>query len=67
MILPTNHIANFRYICQRKQAYIEKCVIRENSTRTDHDYNIRDKVMVGRNQAYKYETPFQGPYENFQT
>ena len=29
--------------------------------------NIGDKVLVRRNQAYKYEAPFQGPYKIIQT
>ena len=66
MILPISHIENWRYMCHRKQAQVEKYIIRENSTRIDYDYNIGDKVMVRRNQAYKYETPFQGPYEIIQ-
>ena len=67
MILPINHIASWRYIRQRKQTQIEKDVICENSTRIDHDYRFGDKVLVRRNQAYKYETPFQGPYGIIQT
>ena len=66
MILPINHIENWGYIRQRKQSQIGKYVICKNSTRIDHDYNIGDKVMVRINQAYKYKTPFQGPYEIFQ-
>ena len=46
MILPINHIANWRLIHQHKQAQTEKYVIRENSTRVDHDYIIGDWVMV---------------------
>ena len=42
-------------------------MIRENSTRIYYDSNIGDKVMVRRNQAYKYETPFTGTYEIVQT
>ena len=53
MILPINNIENWRYIHQQKQTQIEKDVIRENSTRTDYYYNIGDKVLVRRNQAYK--------------
>ena len=67
MILPINHIANLIYICQRKQAQSEKDVISENSTRIDYNYNIEDKVMVRRDQAYKNETPFKGSYEIIQT
>ena len=42
---------------------IEKDVIRKKITRTDHYYRVGDKVMVRRNQAYKYETSFQSPFE----
>ena len=66
MILPINHIANWKYIRQQKQAQIEKGLICENSTRIDDDYNIGDKVMVRMNQYYKYKTLFQGPYEIIQ-
>ena len=66
MILPINPVVNWRYIRHQKQAQIEKYVIHENSTRIDYDYNIGDKVMVRRKQAYKYKTPFQGPYEIIQ-
>ena len=66
MILPINHISHWRYIRQRKQAQIEKCVIYKDSTRINYDYNIGDKVMVRRDKAYKYKTSFQGPYEIIQ-
>ena len=67
MILPINHILIWKYICQRKQEQIEKYVIRENFTRINCSYNIGDKVMVSRNQAYKCETTFQGLCEIIQT
>ena len=67
MILPINHIANWRYIRQQKQEQIEKYAIHKKTTRIDYDYNIGDSVMVRRNQAYKYETPFKGAYESIQT
>ena len=52
---------------QRKQAEIEKYIIHKNSTIIDYNYNVGDKVLVRINQAYKYETPFQGPYAIIQT
>ena len=63
MILPINHIANWICILEQKQIEIEKDVICKNSIIIYHDYNIGHKVMVRINQAYKYKTPFQGPYE----
>ena len=46
MILPIKHVAYFRYIRQRKPAQIDKDVIRENTTRINHDYRVGDKVMT---------------------
>ena len=66
MIPPINHTENWRYIRHRIQTHIKKDIIRENSTIIDYDCNIGDKVLVRRNQAYKYETLFQGPYEIIQ-
>ena len=56
MILPINHITNWRYIRQRKQAQIEKDVINKKITRTDHNYQI----MIRKHTAFKYETRFKG-------
>ena len=39
-ILLTNHVVDWRYICQRKQAQIEKYVIHENSTIIENDYRV---------------------------
>ena len=46
MILPINHIANWKLICQRKQVQIEKDILRENSTIVNHDYRIGEWVKV---------------------
>ena len=37
MILPMNNVADWRYIRQRKQTQIYNYVIREKTTRIDHD------------------------------
>ena len=59
MILPINHIENWRLIRQCKQAQIYKDVIRKNSTRIDHNYVIGDWFMVRENNYFN-ETPFKG-------
>ena len=46
MILPINHVADFRYICQRKHKQINKYLDRENTTRIDYDYRVGDKFMT---------------------
>ena len=67
MILPINHLANCRFICQRKQAQIEKDVIREISTIINHDYSVGYQVMVRGRDDFKYETSFKVPYDIVQT
>ena len=62
MILPINHVADCRYIRQRKQAQIDKDVIHENTTRICHNYRVGDKVMTLPKSENKYKTLFRGPY-----
>ena len=63
MILPINHIVDWRYIRQRKQLQIGKDVIRENTTRIDHYYIVGDELMIITKSLYKYETQFKSLYE----
>ena len=67
MILPINHIADWRYIRQRKHAQTNKDVNSKNTTRRDHDYRVGDKVTTNNRSAYKYETPLRGPYKIVRT
>ena len=46
MILTINHVLDWRYICQRKQAKIDKDAIRENTTRINYDYKVGDQVLI---------------------
>ena len=64
--LPINHISNWRYIRQLKQAQTEKYLICESSTRIDHGYRVRDQIMIRNNKVYKYETLFKFLYKSFQ-
>ena len=36
--------------------------IRENNKRVDNDNKVGDKVMLDNHAAYKYKTPFKGPF-----
>ena len=67
MILPINHVADWRYMRQRKQVKIDKDVIREKTTRIDHNYRVGYKVMTKTKSVYKYETLFKVPHEIFHT
>ena len=46
MILTINHVADWRYIRQRKQKQINKYINRENNTRIDYNYRVGDKVTT---------------------
>ena len=61
MIPPINHVTDWIYMCQRKQAEIDTDVIRENTTRIDHYYRVGDKVMTQPNSEFKYKSPYRGP------
>ena len=34
----------------------------KNGHKVDHDYKVRDNVMLTNHTAYKYETPYKGPF-----
>ena len=63
MILPINHVADCKYIRQRKQAQIEIDAILKNSTIIDYDYIVEYQVMIKIKTTFKYENSFKGPYE----
>ena len=46
---------------------IDNDIIWENANRIDNDYRVGDKVMTLTKSAYKYETPYRGPYKIVQT
>ena len=41
---------------------INKNNILNNNKIVDHDYKVGDKVTIGNHVAYKYETPYKGPF-----
>ena len=46
MIIPINHVPDWRYICKCKQNQIDKDVTLGNTTRIGHDYKVGNKVMT---------------------
>ena len=62
-ILNIKHLANWRYITERKEKRIRSNNKRENTKLTKHEYKVNDKVLVKQAQASKYGTdPYKGPY-----
>ena len=66
MILPINHVVDWRCVHQRRQTQIDNYVIRENTTIIDHNYREGNKVMTLTKSAFKYKTPYRVPYKKFQ-
>ena len=62
MIIPIKHKVDWELICQKNQTQINKDNIRKNRNRVDHDYKVRDKVMITNHTAYKYETLYKVPF-----
>ena len=62
MFLWIKHLAYLEFIRQKNQAQINKDNIQENRNQVDHDYNVLNKVMLTNHVAYKYETPYKGPF-----
>ena len=67
MIIPIEHVANWRLIYQRKQTLIDKNNYKETSTRTNHHFQVDDQVLIRNNQSNKYETSYKGPYTIIKT
>ena len=61
-ILPIKCRVDCELICHRKQAQMKKDNTRENKHRFDYDSKVVDNVMITNHTAYKYETPFKGPF-----
>ena len=49
-------------IHQQKQNHINRDNTHENKHRVDYDYKVGDKFMLTNQTAYKYETPYKGPF-----
>ena len=62
MILPIKHNADWESIHQGMQVQINKYNIRKNRDRIEHDYKVRDNVMITKHTAYKYEKPYKGTF-----
>ena len=62
MIIPIKHKADWELTAQQNQTQTNKCNILKNNKIFDHDYNVRDKVIVNNSDEYKSETPYKYPF-----
>ena len=51
MILPIEHLSNWRLLYQRKQILINKNTDRENITISNHHFRVGDQVLTRNNQV----------------
>ena len=63
MILLIKHTSGWGLIFHQNQVKMNKYNIRQNSKIVYHCYEVRDEVMLGNNYAFKYETPYKGPFD----
>ena len=64
MFLPIKFKANWALIEQRKQAEINKSNAKENKSRLNHQYHVKDKVLLTRPGVVpKLTDPRTGPFE----
>ena len=63
MILLIKRMADWKLIGHKKKAKMHKYNIHKNSKRVDHRYKAGDKVMINNITDFKYETPYNGPFE----
>ena len=62
MIILIKLTVDWELTCQRKHTLINKDNIRENKSSFEHNYKVRDKVMIDNNASYKHNTPYKGPF-----
>jgi len=63
LILNCEHIADWEAIKKRKQQLIKYNNSREKRTRTKHEYEIDELVLLRNKLARKMELPYKGPYK----
>ena len=62
MIPLIKHTVDWELIHQKKQIQINKDNIYKNRHIIDHEYKVGDNVMLINLSAYKYGTPYKGPF-----
>ena len=62
MILLIKHRVDWELIRKRKQTLINRDNTQYNKHRLDYYYKVGDKVMLTKHTAYKYKTPYKGPF-----
>ena len=62
MILLIKHTVDWKLIRQWKKTQVNRDNTQENKHKVDCDYKVGDKVVLTNHTAYKYETPYKGPF-----
>ena len=60
MIVPIEHVDNWRLIYQCKQTLIDKNTDKENSTRTNHHFQVDYQGLIRNNQAIHCDLSYHG-------
>ena len=62
MILNIPLLVDFELIRQRRQALIDRNLLRANAKRIDHDYQPGQLALMKTHANKKMDTPYKGPY-----
>ena len=60
--IPIKYMAYWKLIRHQNQTQINKDNIGKNGKILEHDYKVRDKVMLNDDSALKYKTLYIGPF-----
>ena len=63
MIINATYLANWKFIKSKQQSQTIKNNLRENASRSDHEYRINDYVYIKTSSLRKLKQPHQGPYK----
>ena len=63
MIINATYLANWKFIKSKQHSQTIKNYLRENASRSDHEYRINDYVYIKTSSLRKLEQPHQGPYK----
>ena len=62
IILLIKYEVDWGLLSQKNQAQINKDSIHKNRHRIEYNYRVGDYVILTNHTAYKYETPYKGPF-----
>ena len=54
---------DWELVLQKKQKQTNKYTIHKNNKSVDHNYKVRNKLILDNNDYFKYEIMYKGPFD----